>query len=197
MFPESASFFTEVFENIENEDEIDSLISDYILDIKKDGDKEFKTDQIPANDKLLNNSAKNDDDQNVNLENEEGGSDDDDEEEVIDKTIDKEIVISSVNEINGLYLEYVTYKNKDNKKYKKVFDEIKNKMSNFKFTSLFKEKLTQRIERFTQAISKIEREVLRICIEEFKMTRKVVVEHLRDGTSNLLFVNDLLKKNLN
>ena len=38
MFPESVSFFTEVFENIENEDEIDSLISDYILDIKKESD---------------------------------------------------------------------------------------------------------------------------------------------------------------
>ena len=38
MFPESVSFFTEVLENIENEDEIDSLISDYILEIKKDSD---------------------------------------------------------------------------------------------------------------------------------------------------------------
>ena len=55
---ESVSFFTEVFENIENEDEIDSLISDYILDIKKDSDDEFKVEQIPANDKLLNNSPK-------------------------------------------------------------------------------------------------------------------------------------------
>ena len=58
--PESVSFFTS-FENIENEDEIDSLISDHILDIKKDSDDEFKTEQIPANDKLFNNNTKDED----------------------------------------------------------------------------------------------------------------------------------------
>ena len=103
MFPESVSFFTEVFENIENEDEIDSLISDYILDIKKDSDDEFKTEQIPANDKLLNNSTKDEEDEEEDADN--GNDVDDEDEEVIDATIDKDLVISSVNEINGLYLE--------------------------------------------------------------------------------------------
>ena len=192
MFPESVSFFTEVFEDIENEDEIDSLISDYILDIKEDSDDEFKTEQIPANDKLLNNNAKEDDVNQDEADNSE--NDVDDEDDVIDTTIDKELVISSVNEINGLYLEYVTYKNKGVKKYKKVFDEIKLKMSNFKFTSLFKEKLTQRIERFTKAIAKCEKEILRICTEDLKTSRKPIIDNLKEGTSDLSFTNEFIKK---
>ena len=192
MFPESVSFFTEVFENIENEDEIDSLISDYILDIKKDSDDEFKTEQIPANDKLLNNSTKDEEDEDDVADS--GDDVDDDDEEVIDTTIDKDLVISSVNEINGLYLEYVTYKSKGVKKYKKVLNEIKLKMSNFKFTSLFKEKLTQRIERFTMSIAKCEKEVLKICTEDLKASRKLIIDYLKDGTSDLSFTDELIKK---
>ena len=192
MFPESVSFFTEVLENIENEDEIDSLISDYILDIKKDSDDEFKTELIPANDKLLNNNAKEEEDEDEVADS--GNDVDDEDEEVIDTTIDKALVISSVNEINGLYLEYVTYKNKGVKKYKKVLNEIKLKMSNFKFTSLFKEKLTQRIERFTMAIAKCEKEVLKICTEDLKANRKSIIDYLKDGTSDLSFTNELIKK---
>ena len=192
MFPESVSFFTEVFENIENEDEIDSLISDYILDIKKDSDDEFKTEQIPANDKLLNNSTKDEENEDDVVDNENNV--DDEDEEVIDTTIEKDLVISSVNEINGLYLEYVTYKSKGVKKYKKVLSEIKLKMSNFKFTSLFKEKLTQRIERFTMAIAKCEKEVLKICTEDLKASRKSIIDYLKDGTSDLSFTSELIKK---
>ena len=192
MFPESVSFFTEVFENIENEDEIDSLISDYILDIKKDSDDEFKTEQIPANDKLLNDSTKDEEDEDDVADNENNV--DDEDEEVIDTTIEKDLVISSVNEINGLYLEYVTYKSKGVKKYKKVLSEIKLKMSNFKFTSLFKEKLTQRIERFTMAIAKCEKEVLKICTEDLKASRKSIIDYLKDGTSDLSFTSELIKK---
>ena len=192
MFPESVSFFTEVLENIENEDEIDSLISDYILDIKKDSDDEFKTELIPANDKLLNNNAKEEEDEDEVADS--GNDVDDEDEEVIDTTIDKALVISSVNEINGLYLEYVTYKNKGVKKYKKVLNEIKLKMSNFKFTSLFKEKLTQRIERFTMAIAKCEKEVLKICTGDLKASRKSIIDYLKDGTSDLSFTNELIKK---
>ena len=113
---------------------------------------------------------------------------------MIDTAIYKELVISSVNEINGLYLEYVTYKSKGVKKYKKVLNEIKLKMHNFKFTSLFKEKLTQRIERFTMAIAKCEKEVLKICTEDLKASRKLIIDYLKDGTSDLSFTNELIKK---
>ena len=48
-FPESASFFTQVFAKIEDEEAIESLISDFILDIKADSSDEFKTEQLPPN----------------------------------------------------------------------------------------------------------------------------------------------------
>ena len=43
-FPESVSFFLKLFKN---EEEIESQISDYILDVKENADEEFKTEQIP------------------------------------------------------------------------------------------------------------------------------------------------------
>ena len=48
-FPESAAFFVDTFRNIDNEEEIDSLIADYVLDIKSENSEEFKSDQIPEN----------------------------------------------------------------------------------------------------------------------------------------------------
>jgi len=194
-FPESAAFFTEVFENIENEDEIDSLISDYILDIKSDVNEEFKSDQIPNNVPVIKEEEiKADEKDNVSGLSEDDSVDEDGEEDVIDKSIDKELVINSVNEINGLYLEYCTYKKKDNKKYKKAFDEITEKISNFKFTSLFKEKLTQRIEKFTALISRYEREIVKICLDTLKVPKKELINNLKDGVDDLAFLDTYFEK---
>ena len=193
-FPESAAFFTEIFTEIENEDEIDSLISDYILDIKSDVNEEFKSDQIPSNIPVIK-------DEEIKSENKEESSEmvdvdgvDDEDEDVIDSSIDKELVINSVNEITGLYFEYCTYKKKENKKYKKAFEEIKEKISNFKFTSLFKEKLTQRIERFTSLISKYEREIIKICTGTFNIPKKELATYLKDGMNDLSFIDSYVKK---
>ena len=41
----------------------------------------------------------------------------------------------AVNEINGLYLEYSTYKSKKDERYKEVFDAIRSKTSCFKFSN--------------------------------------------------------------
>ena len=191
-FPESAAFFTEIFENIEDEDQIDSLISDYVLDIKYDTDQEFKSDQIPTNnppvikDDEIKNDAKTESEDIDDVNDVE----DDAEEEVIDSSIDKELLVNSVNEINGLYLEYCTFKKKNNKKYKKAFEDLKSKISNFKFTSLFKEKLTQRIERITSVITRYEKEIVKICIETFKIPKKELITHLKDGVDNLEFINE-------
>jgi len=191
-FPESAAFFTEIFENIEDEDQIDSLISDYVLDIKYDADQEFKSDQIPTNnppvikDDEIKNDAKTESEDIDDVNDVE----DDTEEEVIDSSIDKELLVNSVNEINGLYLEYCTFKKKNNKKYKKAFEDLKRKISNFKFTSLFKEKLTQRIERITSVITRYEKEIVKICIETFKIPKKELITHLKDGVDNLEFINE-------
>ena len=193
-FPESAAFFTEIFTEIENEDEIDSLISDYILDIKSDVNEEFKSDQIPSNIPVIK-------DEEIKSENKEESSEmvdvdgvDDEDEDVIDSSIDKELVINSVNEITGLYFEYCTYKKKENKKYKKAFEEIKEKISNFKFTSLFKEKLTQRIERFTSLISKYEREIIKICTGTFNIPKKELATYIKDGVNDLSFIDSYVKK---
>ena len=193
-FPESAAFFTEIFTEIENEDEIDSLISDYILDIKSDVNEEFKSDQIPSNIPVIK-------DEEIKSENKEESSEmvdvdgvDDEDEDVIDSSIDKELVINSVNEITGLYFEYCTYKKKENKKYKKAFEEIKEKISNFKFTSLFKEKLTQRIERFTSLISKYEREIIKICTGTFNIPKKELATYIKDGMNDLSFIDSYVKK---
>tara|TARA_Y100001970_G_scaffold118668_1_gene147231 strand:- start:433 stop:2331 length:1899 start_codon:yes stop_codon:yes gene_type:complete len=193
-FPESAAFFTEIFTEIENEDEIDSLISDYILDIKSDVNEEFKSDQIPSNIPVIK-------DEEIKSENKEESSEmvdvdgvDDEDEDVIDSSIDKELVINSVNEITGLYFEYCTYKKKENKKYKKAFEEIKEKISNFKFTSLFKEKLTQRIERFTSLISKYEREIIKICTGTFNIPKKELATYIKDNMNDLSFIDSYVKK---
>ena len=194
-FPEAAAFFTEVFENIEDEDEIDSLVSDYILDIKSDDEEEFKSDQIPKSAPIIkDDDVKND--AKADTTDLEGVShvEDDSDEEVIDSSIDKELVINSVNEINGLYLEYCTYKKKNNKKYKKAFEELKSKISNFKFTSLFKEKLTQRIEKITSIITRYEKEIVKICMETLKIPKKELVAHLKDGVDDLTFVDSYIEK---
>ena len=193
-FPESAAFFTEVFENIEDEDEIDSLISDYILDIKSDDEEEFKTDQIPNNAPVIkDDDVKSETKSDTSDIEDVSDVDDDTDEEVIDSSIDKELVINSVNEINGLYLEYCTYKKKNNKKYKKAFEELKSKISNFKFTSLFKEKLTLRIEKITSIITRYEKEIVKICIETLKIPKKDLITNLKDGVDNLDFLDDYIK----
>ena len=194
-FPESAAFFTEVFENIEDEDEIDSLVSDYILDIKGDDEEEFKSDQIPtASPVIKEDDVKNDTKADATDIDSVDDVDDESDEEVIDSSIDKELVINSVNEINGLYLEYCTFKKKNNKKYKKAFEELKSKISNFKFTSLFKEKLTQRIEKITSTITKYEKEIVKICMDTLKIPKKELITHLKDGVDDLTFINSYIKK---
>ena len=199
-FPESTAFFTKIFQNIENEEEIDSLISDYILDIKSDDDKEFKTDQIPENSpnilKLAEAKADEESkDQNEALEVEEESSVDDEndtEEEVIDNSPDKEMVVAAVNEISGLYFEYSTYKQKKDERYKDVFEEIRKKTANFKFTTLFKEKLTNKIENITSLISKYEKEIVKTCLDTLKIPKKILKVKLKDSFNDLSFIDEYL-----
>tara|TARA_A100001011_G_C14295977_1_gene838441 strand:+ start:580 stop:2487 length:1908 start_codon:yes stop_codon:yes gene_type:complete len=196
-FPESASFFVDVFREIDNEEEIDSLISDYILDIKLENSDEFKSDQIPENSPNVLKLAEEKDTKSdeVNEINEEGSVDENDEEEdeVIDNSPDKEMVINAVNEITGLYFEYSTYKKNKDDRYKDVFKEIREKTANFKFTTLFKEKLTNKIENITYLISKLEREIRKVCIETLDIPKKVLITELKDST-NLDFVDKYINE---
>jgi RNA polymerase primary sigma factor len=201
-FPESTAFFTQIFENIEDENEIDSLISDYVLDIKSEDSKEFKTDQIPENSpnvlKMAENKAeeKIDTTQNINEEPETvvaDDADDDADEEEIDNSPDKELVIKAVNDITGLYLEYTMYKTNKDDRYKEVFNEIISKTSNFKFTALFKAKLTNRIEKITSLISKYEREIIKICINSLSIPKKILLQELRNNKEIFEFAKPYIK----
>jgi len=197
-FPESTAFFTQIFENIEDENEIDSLISDYVLDIKSENSKEFKTDKIPENSpNILKNMTeeKTDNTQNINEESETvaDDADDDADDDVIDNSPDKELVIKAVNDIAGLYLEYTMYKTKKDDRYKEVFNEIISKMSNFKFTTLFKAKLTNRIEKITALISKYEREIIKICINSLCIPKKALLQELRNNKEGFEFAKPYIK----
>ena len=196
-FPESASFFVDVFRDIDNEEEIDSLISDYILDIKLENSDEFKSDQIPENSPNVLKLAeeKNNKPDEINEINEDDSADENDEEEdeVIDNSPDKEMVINAVNEITGLYFEYSTYKKNKDDRYKDIFKEIREKTANFKFTSLFKEKLTNKIENITYLISKLEREIRKVCIETLDIPKKVLITELKDS-KNLDFVDKYINE---
>ena len=201
QFPESAAFFTKVFADIEEEDIMDSLISDYILDIKSSSDHEFKTDQIPENSPAVlkmavdkeneNNATKEANDQNQEEVSEDTEAIDDEEE--IDNSPDRELVLESVIEISGLYLEYSTYKKSKDERYKKVFEEIKEKISNFKFTSLFIEKLTRRIEEISVLISKYEREIVKICLNNLNVSKKILLKEFKDNETKFEVIKPYLE----
>ena len=197
-FPESAAFFVDIFRDIDNEEEVDSLISDYVLDIKLENSDEFKSDQIPENSpNVLKMAEEKDPKDDVTSEiNEENTEDtaDEDEDEVIDNSPDKEMVINAVNDITGLYFEYSTYKKNKDERYKEVFNEIKEKTANFKFTSLFKEKLTNKIENITNLITKLEREIRKVCLETLNIPKKVLVNELKDNFKNLGFIDKYIKE---
>ena len=198
-FPESAAFFVDTFRNIDNEEEIDSLISDYVLDIKSENSEEFKSDQIPENSPNVLKMAEEKDNKNnsVNEINEgvaEDSSEDEDEDEVIDNSPDKEMVINAVNDITGLYFEYSTYKKNKDERYKEVFNEIRDKTANFKFTTLFKEKLTNKIENLTTLISKLEREIRKVCLETLNIPKKVLAVELKDNAKDLSFADKYIQE---
>ena len=197
-FPESAAFFGDIFRDIDNEEEVDSLISDYVLDIKLENSDEFKSDQIPENSPNVlkiaeEKDSKDDVTSEINEENTEDAADED-EDEVIDNSPDKEMVINAVNDITGLYFEYSTYKKNKDERYKEVFNEIREKTANFKFTSLFKEKLTNKIENITNLITKLEREIRKICLESLNIPKKVLVTELKDNFKNLDFIDKYIQE---
>ena len=171
-FPESISFFLKLFKN---EEEIDSQISDYILDVKEKSDEEFKTEQIPeANEKS------------------EGIEDEDEEEQIIDNSPDKELVVEKVAKIKDYYEKFKVQK--DQKKADKLFDKIKKEISTFKFTSLFIEKVTARIEEISTNIIKYEKDMFLLCSKETKLNKKEFMKLFKNNETSMT-VLDQIKKN--
>ena len=124
-FPEAISFFLKLFKN---EEELESQITDYILDVKEAADQEFKTEQIPEEIETTNK------DEDEGAEDEASG-DEEDENEIIDNSPDRELVAAKIIIISDLYEKYKSQK--DQTKAEKVFTQIIKEISNFKFTSLF------------------------------------------------------------
>ena len=172
-FPESISFFLKLFKK---EEEIDSQISDYILDVKEKADGEFKTEQIPET------NEKSDD-----LE----GEGEDEAEQIIDNSPDKELVTEKVAKIKEYYEKFKTQK--DQKKADKVFEKIKKEISTFKFTSLFIEKLTARIEDISKDIIKYEKDMFMLCSRETKLSKKEFMKLFKNNETNMAVLDQINK----
>ncbi len=170
-FPESISFFLKLFKN---EEDIDSQISDYILDVKENADEEFKSEQIPE--------------ENEKTDEIEG---EDEDEQIMDNSPDKELVVEKVVMIKDFYEKFKAQK--DQKKADKLFDKIKKEISTFKFTSLFIEKLTARIEEISNNIIKYEKDMFLLCSKETKLTKKEFIKLFKNNETSLAVIDQISK----
>ena len=174
-FPESVSFFLKLFKN---EEEIESQISDYILDVKENADEEFKTEQIPE-------ASSSDDKEDI---------DESEEEEIIDNSPDKELVAQKVEIIRGYFEKYKSQK--DAAKAEKIFDKIRNEISTFKFTSLFIEKLTDRIENISRNIVKYEKDIFSLCLKQTNLSKKEFLKIFKNNETDIKILDEIKNNHL-
>ena len=193
-FPLSVSYFLKLFKD---EEELEAQISDYILDVKENSNEEFKTEQIPEAAVASDKSDEID-------ESEE-------EEEIIDNSPDKELVSQKILIIKEYFDKYKSQK--DQIKAEKIFDKIKDEISNFKFTSLFIEKLIAKIQDISNNIVKYEKDMFSLCLKQTSLSKKEFVKlfknhetdinilqeiknnHLKPGTDEVLFSKEFSKIN--
>jgi len=167
-FPESINFFLKIFKD---DEEIESLISDYILDVKENHGEEFKTEQIPEDDDI-----------------------EDSDDEIVDNSIDQELVRQKIIFIKENYEKFKSQK--DQKKADKLFDNIKRELSTFKFTSLFIEKLTGRIENISSDIAKYEKDLYSLCTEYTTLNKKEFLKIFKNNETNIDILNQILNSHL-
>ncbi len=168
-FPESINFFLKIFKD---DEEIESLTSDYILDVKENHGEEFKTEQIP----------------------EDNDIEDSDDDEIVDNSIDQELVRQKIIFIKENYEKFKSQK--DQKKADKLFDNIKKELSTFKFTSLFIEKLTGRIENISSDIAKYEKDLYSLCTEYTTLNKKEFLKLFKNNETNIDILNQILNSHL-
>jgi RNA polymerase primary sigma factor len=193
-FPLSVSYFLKLFKE---EEELEAQISDYILDVKENSKMGFKTEKIPEAPVA---SDKSDEIDEV-----------EEEEEIIDNSPDKELVSQKVLIIREYFDKYKSQK--DQTKAEKIFDKIKDEISNFKFTSLFIEKLIAKIQDISNNIVKYEKDMFSLCLKQTSLSKKEFVKlfknhetdinileeiknnHLKPGTDGALFSKEFSKIN--
>jgi RNA polymerase primary sigma factor len=180
-FPESISYFLKLFKD---EEEIEAQISDYILDVKEKADEEFKTEQIPE---APATSGKDDEIEGSDEEEEE-------EEEIIDNSPDRELVSQKVLLIKEYFDKYKSQK--DQAKAEKIFDKIRVEISNFKFTSLFIEKLIAKIENISKNIVKYEKDMFSLCLKQTSLSKKEFVKLFKNNETNMNVLEEMKNNHL-
>jgi len=178
-FPESISYFLKLFKD---EEEIEAQISDYVLDVKEKADEEFKTEQIPEA------PAASDKDDEIEE------SEEDEEEEIIDNSPDKELVSQKVLLIKEYFDKYKSQK--DQVKAEKIFDKIRIEISNFKFTSLFIEKLISRIENISKNIVKYEKDIFSLCLKQTSLSKKEFVKLFKNNETDMNVLEEIKNNHL-
>jgi RNA polymerase primary sigma factor len=176
-FPESISYFLKLFKN---EEEIEAQISDYILDVKEKSDEEFKTEQIP------DTPAASDKEDDI--------EESDEEEEIIDNSPDRELVTQKVLLIKEYFDKYKSQK--DQLKAEKIFDKIKDEISNFKFTSLFIEKLIAKIQGISNNIVKYEKDIFSLCLKQTSLSKKEFVKLFKNHETDISILEDIKNNHL-
>jgi RNA polymerase primary sigma factor len=163
-----------------DEEEIEAQISDYILDIKEKADEEFKTEQIPE--------------ASAASEKENEIEDSDEEEEIIDNSPDKELVSQKVLLIKEYFDKYKSQK--DQAKAEKIFDKIRIEISNFKFTSLFIEKLIAKIEDISKNIVKYEKDMFSLCLKQTSLSKKEFVKLFKNNETDMNVLEEIKNNHL-
>ncbi len=171
-FPESVSYFLKLFKN---EEELEAQISDYILDVKEKSNEEFKTEQIP--------DAPVASDKDGEIE------ESDEEEEIIDNSPDRELVTEKVLLIKEYFDKYKSQK--DQVKAEKIFEKIKNEISNFKFTSLFIEKLIAKIENISKNIVRYEKDMFSLCLKQTSLSKKEFVKLFKNNETDINILEEI------
>ena len=175
-FPLSVSYFLKLFKD---EEELETQISDYILDVKENSNEEFKTEQIPE--------APVASDKTDEIE-------DSEEEEIIDNSPDKELVSQKILVIKEHFDKYKSQK--DQIKAEKIFDQIKDEISNFKFTSLFIEKLIAKIQDISNNIVKYEKDMFSLCLKQTSLSKKEFVKLFKNHETDINVLEEIKNNHL-
>ena len=116
------------------------------------------------------------------------------EEEIIDNSPDKELVSQKVLLIKEYFDKYKSQK--DQTKAEKIFDKIRHEISNFKFTSLFIEKLISKIEDISKNIVKYEKDVFSLCLKQTSLSKKEFVKLFKNNETDMNVLEEIKNNHL-